>query len=90
MEKKWLQAWRDLPQKTIQTWIEAIPDHIQAIIRLKGGNEYKEGIQGFKRSWAGTRIKGKLSKLQFIDQHQAQNEDIEASELEWDEIPLEE
>jgi DDE superfamily endonuclease len=74
MEQAWYQAWQDLPQEKIQEWITAIPDHIKEIIKLKGGNEYKEGVKGFKRSWAGTRIKGKLSKLQFIEnksQHQA-------------------
>jgi len=67
IEKAWYQAWKDLPQEQIQQWIAAIPDHIQAIIRLEGGNEYKEGVRGFRRSWAGRRIKGKLSTLRFID-----------------------
>jgi hypothetical protein len=61
MEQAWRQAWQDLPQEAIQLWIAAILDHIKEIIRLEGGNEYKEGVKGFKRSWAGTRIKGKLS-----------------------------
>ena len=65
MEKAWYQAWEDLPQEKIQQWIKAIPDHIQEIVRLEGGNEYKEGLKSFKRSWAGQRVKGKLSKLQF-------------------------
>jgi hypothetical protein len=76
IEKAWYQAWKDLPQEQIQQWIAAIPHYIQEIIRLKGGNEYKEGVQGFRRSWAGTQIKGKLSTLQFINrktQHQAVN-----------------
>jgi hypothetical protein len=72
MEKAWYQAWKDLPQEQIQQWIRAIPDHIQEIIRLDGGNEYKEGVQGFKRSWAGCRVKGKLSALQFIDRKKQQ------------------
>jgi len=72
MEKAWYQAWEDLPQEQIQQWIRAIPDHIQEIIRLEGGNEYKEGVQSFKRSWAGRRVKGKLSTLQFIDRKEPQ------------------
>jgi hypothetical protein len=79
MEQAWRQAWQDLPQENIQQWIATIPYHIKEIIRCEGGNEYKEGIQGFKRSWAGTRLKGQLSKLQFIDQkpqHQAPNVEI--------------
>ena len=77
MEKAWITAWADLPQDKIQEWIAAIPHHIQEIIRLKGGNEYKEGVKGFKRSWAGTRLKGKLSKLESIDgtQHQGETGD---------------
>ena len=74
MKKAWIQAWQDLPQEQIQQWITAIPDHIQEIIRLKGGNEYKEGVQGFKRSWAGTRLKGILSSLQFIDRKEKQHD----------------
>ena len=67
MKKARLQVWQDLPQEQIQQWIAAIPDHIQEIIRLEGGNEYKEGVQGFKGNQAGTRLKGILSSLQFID-----------------------
>jgi hypothetical protein len=79
LESVWYQVWEDLPQQQIQQWIAAIPYHIKEIIRCEGGNEYKEGVQGFKRSWAGTRLKGKLSKLQFIDknpQHQASHVEI--------------
>ena len=39
----WKQAWKDLPQDAIQAWIERIPRHIEKIIELEGGNEYKEG-----------------------------------------------
>jgi hypothetical protein len=44
----------------------------------QGGNEYKEGREGFKRSFASRRIKGKLSTHRFIKaeaQHQASDED---------------
>lgn len=67
MERRWLQGWKDLPQTTIQSFIERIPHHIQSIIALDGGNEYEEGIPGFKRSWKGDRLKGKLSSHAFID-----------------------
>jgi hypothetical protein len=39
----WKAAWDNLPQETIQRWIERIPRYIQEVIRLEGGNEYKEG-----------------------------------------------
>ena len=41
--KAWLHWWQELPQHQIQAWIERIPFHIEEIIRLDGGNEYKEG-----------------------------------------------
>ena len=43
LEKEWIRCWIDLPQTKIQAWIERIIIHIQEVIRLDGGNEYKEG-----------------------------------------------
>ncbi|CBF83503.1 uncharacterized protein ANIA_03048 [Aspergillus nidulans FGSC A4] len=58
-EAEWRQAWADLPQETIQHWIERLIRHIQIVIELEGGNEYKEGREDCDtRSWAGRRIKG--------------------------------
>jgi hypothetical protein len=42
-EQAWTRCWKEMPQKQIQEWIERIPRHIQEVIRLKGGNDYKEG-----------------------------------------------
>jgi hypothetical protein len=67
MESAWLKAWEELSQDQIQRWIERIPVYIQEIIRLEGGNEYKEGRKYFKRSFAGLRVKGKLSKHIYLD-----------------------
>ena len=39
----WKTAWNDLEQVQIQAWIERILIHIQEVIKLEGGNEYKEG-----------------------------------------------
>ncbi len=39
-EERWLNAWNELSQETIQGWIKRIMHHIQEIIRLEGGNEY--------------------------------------------------
>jgi Ran GTPase-activating protein (RanGAP) involved in mRNA processing and transport len=68
----------------IQKWITAIPHHIKEIIRCEGGNEYKEGRDGFKRSFTGRILKGKLSTHQFVEQkkHQASNKDTGDSEDE--------
>jgi hypothetical protein len=43
LRARWEKYWADLPQSKIQEWITVIPDHVQEIIRLEGGNEYKEG-----------------------------------------------
>jgi trehalose-6-phosphate synthase len=40
---RWEKYWEDILQKKIQEWIEVIPHHVAEVIRLKGGNEYKEG-----------------------------------------------
>ena len=45
-EKAWKQVWKDLPQKTIQDWIERMPRHLEEVIRLEGRNEYHEGNEG--------------------------------------------
>ena len=67
-KKVWLQAWKELSQDKIRQWIEAIPEHIQEIIRLEGGNEYREGAAKFhRRTWKGTRLKGVVLTLQMID-----------------------
>jgi fructose-bisphosphate aldolase class 1 len=66
MEKAWIKAWKDLPQDKIRAWIKRIPIHIKEVIRLKGGNEYKEGRKAFNRDHKGTRIKGKLSTYSYL------------------------
>ena len=44
MIKAWVRCWeKELTQERIQAWISRIPRHIQQIIELKGGNEYREG-----------------------------------------------
>jgi hypothetical protein len=43
LKEAWIKCWQDMPQKKIQAWIERIEPHIKDIIRLEGGNEYKEG-----------------------------------------------
>jgi hypothetical protein len=39
----WRKCWEDMEQVRIQRWIERVPQHIQEIIKLEGGNEYREG-----------------------------------------------
>jgi transposase len=38
----WVDCWDNMEQERIQAWIERIPIHIHEVIRLEGGNEYKE------------------------------------------------
>jgi hypothetical protein len=49
-EKAWAKAWDELEQWRIQAWIERIPRHIQKVIELKGGNDYREGAEENQRS----------------------------------------
>jgi len=46
----WEKQWADLPQEKMQAWIERIIFHVQEVIRLEGGNEYKEGRHHTQRS----------------------------------------
>lgn len=41
--KAWERSWAEMPQSAVQGWIERIPHHVEQIIQLGGGNEYKEG-----------------------------------------------
>ena len=45
-EKAWTKCWKNLSQKRIQGCIERMPRYIAEVIRLKGGNEYREGSKG--------------------------------------------
>ena len=45
-EKAWTRCWKDLSQARIRSWIERMPRHIAEVIRLRGGNEYREGREG--------------------------------------------
>jgi transposase len=39
----WRACWNDLDQDQIRSWIDRIPRHIEQIIKLEGGNDYREG-----------------------------------------------
>jgi hypothetical protein len=43
LKEAWIKYWQEMPQERIQAWIERIELHIKEVIRLDGGNEYKEG-----------------------------------------------
>jgi arsenate reductase-like glutaredoxin family protein len=51
MKMDWIECWEEtLTQERIQEWIKRVPIHIQEIIRLEGGNEYKESKGGRRRN----------------------------------------
>ena len=42
LKEAWVKCWEEtLTQEKIQAWIERVIDHVQEVIRLEGGNEYK-------------------------------------------------
>jgi hypothetical protein len=49
MKEDWQDCWDDMSQERIQAWIRRIPIHVQEVIKLEGGNKYKEGISGRKK-----------------------------------------
>lgn len=51
---RWEACWKEISQEAIQRWIERIPRHIKEIIRLQGGNEYKEGREKPEEAARGT------------------------------------
>ena len=56
----------DLPQSKIQEQITAIPDHVKAIIRLEGGNEYKEGRKKGEEKVAIYQVVILLDRIELI------------------------
>ena len=44
VEKFWTRCWKNTLIQKRQHWIERIPRHIQQVIALKGGNQYREGF----------------------------------------------
>jgi hypothetical protein len=71
LKRRWYKAWQDIPQSVLQHFVERIPSHIQEIIGQTGGNEYMEKTPGYKRSWKGDRLKGKLSTHAYLDPDRA-------------------
>ena len=39
----WIDTWNELEQWRIQRWVKRIIRHIREVIRLEGGNDYREG-----------------------------------------------
>lgn len=45
MKLDWKKQWGDMPLDKLQRYVERIAGHIKWVIRLAGGNEYKEGTE---------------------------------------------
>ncbi len=45
LEKYWKNAWKEFPQEKLQRYVERLRGNLQWVIRLSGGNEYKEGTE---------------------------------------------
>ena len=43
LERDWSKQWRNYPQEKLQRYVERIQGNIKWVIRLAGGNNYKEG-----------------------------------------------
>jgi len=43
LEREWRARWRSYPLEKLQRFVERIQGNLQWVIRLAGGNEYKEG-----------------------------------------------
>jgi len=41
----WKENWKHMPQEKLQRFVERIQGNIEWVIRLKGGNEYREGTK---------------------------------------------
>ena len=70
MEKHWKAHWQSLDQWRIQRWIERIPRHIQEVIRLEGGNEYREGAAERTNHW--------VAPTEVEDANTTNSEDLES------------
>ena len=70
MEQRWKRVWQELPQEQLQKWVEGVYNNVQEVLRLNGGNEYREGRMG-RRSYKGLRIKGVLSPHTYLNANAA-------------------
>ena len=85
-EKAWRKAWRELPQTEIQKWIQGIMRNIQEVLRLEGGNEYKEG-RDLRRGFHGRRKIGELFKHAYInDERNNDNGNGDSEYEDWREV----
>ena len=64
MKTVWKATWdKELTQKRIQGWIERMPRHIKEVIRLEGGNEYREGREDGPEGKSTPNAEGVVSDI---------------------------
>ena len=80
MTINWKKEWGYLSLPQVRKWIEGVHSNIQEVLRLEGGNEYREGRAAFIRNYQGRRTVGKLcthSYLPTTEIDEAENEYID-------------
>ena len=77
-EERQLYCWNhELIQKRIQEWIERIPRYIVEVIRLKGGNEYREGREGGDVRFYNSTERANEYIRSYMKHHHQKNEAIQ-------------
>ncbi len=92
MTKAWTTCWKQkLTQERIQKWIRRISRHIQQIIEVGGGNEYREGKSeaGDIRLYNRTERKKRYQRRK-AGRRPGGSELFQGDEVEVDEVEAEE
>jgi hypothetical protein len=92
MRKVWVRCWeKELTQERIQAWIRRIPRAIEQILKLRGGNEYKEGQEGgsillYNKDERKQRYRSRKTGVRPGDDEVAPVDDAEVEEEEMEEV----
>jgi len=97
MTKAWTTCWKQkLTQERIQKWIRRISRHIQQIIEVGGGNEYREGkseagdIRLYNRTERKKRYQRRKAGRRPGGSELFQGDEVEVDEVKVDEVEAEE
>lgn len=78
--KRWPEEWKNLEQEKLQRYVERLPGHIRWVIRLAGGNEYKEGTEPPPLP-EGQREPGDIVWEKFLEEQRRLNLKVYQKEL---------
>jgi transposase len=90
-ERRWTEAWWEMPQSEIRRWIERVPLHIGRIIELKGGNNYQEGQEyalaqkARNETRKARREYWKLHRSELLSRNRVNDPEAESDE-EWEDV----